>query len=190
MSMLNPETVIEDSLVTAFSLRTYIGILDAIQRDNFVTTTEFRKTFNGFYRIRQKSAAWYDKYYRLMEEQKSANKSFKDLLLCLEPVSGTIDVSFVSKMMAAVDPSLPIWDKYILQNLGLIKRWEKMGGKDKMLRIDEADYIYQEIKTWYETFICSKDGKTCIAAFDTAMPNYKDRLTVVKKIDYLLWSKR
>lgn len=110
--------------------------------------------------------------------------------MCLEPVSGTIDVSFMSKMMAAATPALPIWDKYIFQDLLLIKRWEKIGGKDKMLRIDEADHIYQKIKTWYGTFICSKDGKKCIVEFDAAMPNYKDKLTAVKKIDYLLWSKR
>ena len=187
---LNPKTVIEDSLETAFSLRTYISILDTIQQDHFIATPEFKTMFNGFYRIRQKSADWYDKYYKLMEEQKSASKSFKDLLLCLEPVSRTIDVSFVSKLMSAIDPSLPIWDRYVLQNLGLLKRWEKTTGKDKMLRIDEADRIYQEIKDWYCTFICSEDGEKCIAAFNAAMPNYKDRLTAVKKIDYLLWSKR
>lgn len=187
---LNPDTVIEDSLETAFSLKTYIDILDAIQQDHFIATPEFKTMFNGFYRVRQKSAAWYDKYYKLMEEQKSANRSFKDLLLCLEPVSGTIDVSFVSKLMAAVDPSLPIWDKYVLQNLELLKRWEKITGKDRMLRIDEANRIYQEIKTWYSTFIFSEDGRKCIAAFDAAIPSYKDKLTAVKKIDYLLWSKR
>lgn len=64
-----------------------------------------------------------------------------------------------------------------------------MIGKDRMLRIDEACRIYQKIKIWYGTFICSKDGKECIVAFDTAMPSYKDKLTAVKKIDYLLWSK-
>ena len=187
---LNPETVIEDSLETAFSLRTYVGILDTIQQDHFVATTEFKKIFNGFYKVRQRSSDWYDKYYKLMEEQKSTNRSFKDLLLSLEPVSQTIDVSFVSKLMASVDPSLPIWDKYVLQNLELLSRWEKLADKDKMLRIYEADRIYQEIKTWYETFIGSKDGKKCIAAFDTAIPSYKDKLTAVKKIDFLLWSKR
>ena len=187
---LNPETVIEDSLETAFGLKTYIDILDTIQQEHFVATAEFQKKFNGFYRVRQKSAAWYDKYYKLMEEQKSADRSFKDLLLCLEPISRTIDASFVSKLMAAVDPSFPIWDKHVLQNLELLKGWEKTTGRDRMLRIDEADRIYQEIKTWYETFICSEDGKRCVAAFDAAMPRYKDKLTTVKKIDYLLWSKR
>lgn len=57
MVKLNPDTVIEDSLETAFGLRTYIDILSVIQQDNFVATPEFRKTFNGFYRVRQKSAA-------------------------------------------------------------------------------------------------------------------------------------
>ena len=146
--------------------------------------------FNGFYKIRQRSDVWYDKYYKLLEKQKSDNKSFKDLLLCLEPISGAIEVSFASKLMAAVDPSLPIWDKCVLKNLGILKRWERMAGKDKMIRIEEADCLYQEIKIWYETFIDSNDGKKCIAVFDAAMPSYKDKLTAVKKIDYLLWSKR
>ena len=147
----------------AFGLRSYIDILSVIQQDNFVATPEFRKAFNGFYRVRQKSAAWYDKYYGLMEEQRSANRSFRELLFCLEKISGTIDVSFASKMLAAIDPMLPIWDKYVLQNLGLLKRWEKMA---------------------------SKDGKACIAALDSAMSHYKEKLTEVKKIDFLLWSMR
>lgn len=53
MVTLNPNTVIEDSLVMAFGLRSYIDILSVIQRDNFVATPEFRKAFNGFYRVRQ-----------------------------------------------------------------------------------------------------------------------------------------
>lgn len=46
-----------DSLVRAFGLSAYIDIPSVIQQDNFVATPEFRKTFNGFYRVRQKSAA-------------------------------------------------------------------------------------------------------------------------------------
>jgi hypothetical protein len=190
VSVLNPKTAIEDCLETAFSLKIYMDICAAIQQEDFVATPEFRKTFNGFYKVRQKSAAWYDKYYGLMEEQWLANRGFRELLISLEPVSGTIDVSFVSKMMAAVNPALPIWDKYVLQNLGFLKRWERLNGKDKTLRIDEAERIYEDIKSWYDEFICSTDGKECIAEFDSVMPHYKEKLTSVKKIDYLLWSKR
>lgn len=190
MNVLNPETVIEDSLETAFSLEDYVEIISAIKQDDFIATPEFRKKFNGFYRVRQKPAVWYDKYYALMEEQKSANKEFRDLLMRLEPVCGTIDVSYVSKMMAAVNPSLPIWDRYVLQNLGFLKRWENLNGKDNVLRINEAERIYEDIKSWYVAFIRSTDGMACIAKFDSAMPHYKEKLTAAKKIDYLLWSKR
>lgn len=78
MATLNANTVIEESLEMAFSLKSYINILSVIQQDNFVATPEFRKAFNGFYKVRQKSAAWYDKYYGLMEEQRSANRSFRE----------------------------------------------------------------------------------------------------------------
>lgn len=181
MKVLDPDTVIEATLEYALHLKAYTSILDTVRQDPFVATAEFRTTFNGFFRLRQRPAAWYEQYYKLMEEQKSANRSFKDLLLLLEPASGTIDVSFASKLMAAIDPSLPIWDKYVLQNLGLLKRWEKMTGKENALRIDEACRIYQEIKAWYQAFICSEDGKKCIAAFDAALPSYRDKLTAVKK---------
>lgn len=129
MVTLNANTVIEDSLEMAFSLRSYIDILSVIQQDNFVATPEFRKAFNGFYKVRQKSAAWYDKYYGLMEEQRSANRSFRELLICLEKISGTIDVSFASKMLASVDRS-------IAPNMGQVcitKPWafEKMGKDDQ-----------------------------------------------------------
>lgn len=71
-----------------------------------------------------------------------------------------------------------------------MKRWEKLTGKDKTLRIDEAERIYEEIKSWYGAFVRSADGQACVEAFDSAMPSYKEKLTAVKKIDYLLWSKR
>lgn len=61
--------------------------------------------------------------------------------------------------------------------------------KDKLARIDEAERIYEDIKSRYKAFIRSKEGKACIAAFDSAMPYYKEKLTEVKKIDFFLWSK-
>lgn len=56
MVPLNLNTVIEDSIVMAFGLRSYIDILFVIQQDNFVARSEFKKAFNAFYRVRQKSA--------------------------------------------------------------------------------------------------------------------------------------
>ncbi|MDE6881710.1 MAG: hypothetical protein K2P48_01190 [Lachnospiraceae bacterium] len=73
MVTLNPNMIIEDSFVMTFGLRSYIDILSVIQQDNYVAMPEFRKVFN-----------------------------VSRIVFCLEKTSGTIDVSFVNKMLAAV----------------------------------------------------------------------------------------
>lgn len=187
---LNPDTVIAKCLETAFNLKQYIEIMDEAGRDGFTVTPEFRVKFNGFYQVRQKKPQWYDRYYLLLEEQKITRRSFEELLWEMYSVSHTIEVSFVSKMMATADADTPIWDQYVIRNLGYEKRWEKLRSAQAEERISAATEIYEEIKRWYRDFSSSADGKACIKAFDFALPGYKDRLSLVKKIDYMLWSKR
>lgn len=55
--VLNPETVIADSLELAYNLKTYIYITEEVQKHNFKASPEFRKAYNGFYRVRQKKQA-------------------------------------------------------------------------------------------------------------------------------------
>ena len=188
--IINPENVIENCLVTAFRLNDYLEITDAVHQHNFKATPEFRKKFNGFYIIRQRSKDWYDKYYDLLEQQRKKEKSFEVLLDELYPESNSIEVSFISKLIAAVSPDKPIWDQYVIKNLGLYNKWEKARKLEKNERIAVAGKIYNEIQSWYDSFIKSDDGKMCIEKFDNALPSYKNRLTDIKKIDFILWSTR
>ena len=188
--VLDPAAVIEDSLELAYNLKTYIYISEEVHKSNFVASEEFKKAYNGFYKVRQKKQAWYDRYYSLMEQQASKNASFEDLLWKMFQVNHSVEVSFVSKLMATVDPNLPIWDQYVIRNLGYEKKWQQSNKACAEQRIDLAAEIYEAIKQWYEKYICSEEGRACIHAFDQALPSYADKLTMVKKIDYLLWSKR
>ena len=147
--------------------------------------------YNGFYKVRQRSSEWYDKYFLAMEQQSVKNRSFEELLHIMhEEGRQMIEVSFVSKLMATVNPQLPIWDKYVLINLGKVAEWKRLQTADVEKRIEEAAKIYAYIESWYKAFIEDDNGKLCIAKFDEALPMYKDKLTDIKKIDYLLWSKR
>ena len=188
--VLNPDTVIADSLELAFNLKTYIYITEEVQKHNFIASEEFRKAYNGFYKVRQKKQAWYDCYYSLMEQQGKQNASFEDLLWKIFQVNHSVDVSFVSKLMATVNPNLPIWDQYVIRNLGYEKLWQKSATVSTEQRIDIAVKIYEAIMQWYESYVHSEEGMACIQAFDQVLPKYADKLTAVKKIDYLLWSKR
>lgn len=183
---MNPETVIGDCLETAFSLKAYIQIMDAVGSADFCADSDFRKQFNGFYVIRQKKAAWYDKYYSLFVRQRENPLSFEELLRAMDEF-GSLEVSFVSKMIATVNPNKPIWDQYVI---GLEDTWEKARTHSKEARIALAVTIYEAIEEWYRQFLETENGKTCIQRFDEALPKYKEIITDVKKMDYLLWSKR
>lgn len=188
--VLHPGNVLEDSLKIAFRLDEYLSIMEDVAQQNFMATSDFQKRFNSYYRIRQRSRAWYDTYYRIMEEQRQKNRTYKEVLNALYEVSGNIEVSFASKLLATCNPELPIWDKYVLNNLDLQNEWGKKARLEKEEKIDLAVKIYDEICSWYNEFLNSQEGEECLTILDAALPHYKDKLSRVKKVDFLLWSKR
>lgn len=190
MAALNPNTVISDSLETAFGLKRYVQIVEEASKPNFVATANFRTLCNGYYKIRSRTLEWYNCYYSLMENQKGKVYTFRKVLCELYKVSGNIEASFASKLLATIDPNLPIWDKYVLKHLGFDGVWDKKKTAPYKERIDIAVEIYENIKIWYDIFLKSANGQACIDAFDNALPKYKNTITDVKRIDFLLWSKR
>ena len=125
-----------------------------------------------------------------MEKQKEVPQSFETVLRSMYKVGNTIEVSFVSKLIAAVNPNLPIWDQYVIKNLGFMKKWDRYRQKTAEERIQKAVAIYDAIVSWYDEFLVSENGKLCVKCFDDNLPEYADKITDVKKVDYWLWSKR
>jgi len=189
-TVLNPDKVLSDTLVSAFGLDCYLDIISEIQNADFKADEQFRKKFNGFFRVRQKSQKWYDTYYSLMEQQKSKYMTFGEILNVLFAQSNAVEASFASKLMAAVNPQLPIWDRYVLTHLGLDRDWAKCRREEPSVRIEKAIEIYQDICNWYQQFLKTKEGKACVRKFDEVLPEYRECITDVKKIDFWIWSKR
>ena len=188
--LLDSNKVIGECLETAFGLKKYCYIIDAVSKDGFQATEGFQKTFNGYYKLQKRSAEWYQQYYKLFESQKTEALSFDALLIKMYECDGKIEVSFVSKLIASVDTSMPIWDQYVLKNLGLKKEWDKYNSKDYEKRISKAQNIYSKIKESYGTIISSTEGKECINRFHNELPNYRELISETKIIDFILWSKR
>lgn len=190
--IINPDTIIGECLETFFSLKIYTEIIDTVKRKNFIADENFRKKFNSFYRVRQKKQEWYDKYYSLLEEQPQKNYTFEQLLRCMLEF-GTLEVSFVSKLIATVNPEKPIWDSKVMRNLGVYNEWEKVKEKYRKknddICIEKAVEIYNDLEDRYLKFIVSENGKKCIGKFDELLPEYSSKVTNVKKIDFLLWGK-
>ena len=144
---------------------------------------DFQRAFNGYYRVRR-NESWRRQYYALFVKARKERYTFEQILTSLFQVTGNVEASFSSKMLATIDASKPIWDQYVLQNLGL-----ELIGKAQEEKLKNAVFLYGRIERWYADYLTTAEAKDAIAAFDQLLPDYA-WVSDIKKIDCLLWSKR
>lgn len=183
MIHLDANRLMKSQLARSMGLDKYADILKAAQKKDVFSDAAFQHAFNTFYRVRR-NAQWRESYYKLFEQAKKEHYSFADVIGCLYVETGNIEASFSSKMIATIDPNKPIWDQYVLQNLDL-----ELKGKNPRERVENAILIYDRIETWYKEYLITEEARKNIAEFDRWLPSYR-WIPEIKKIDYLLWSKR
>ncbi len=109
---------------------------------------------------------------------------FEQIITELYRLTGNVEASFSSKMLATIDASKPIWDQYVLQNLGL-----ELMGKTQEEKLQNAVALYAQIMNWYADYLTTDEARENINEFDQLLPEYA-WVSDTKKIDCLLWSKR
>ena len=117
--------VLRKRLAASLGLESYEEIMTCACQTNIETDVDFQRTFNAFYRIRR-NEEWRKVYYHLFEELKENTPSFECIIRYMYEKTGNIEASFSSKMLATLCPQKPIWDRYVVENLGL-----KLEGKSK-----------------------------------------------------------
>lgn len=177
-------TKVNESLIKIEpGLLKYLHIMERINKTDVSKDLEFQKRFNGFYRIRQRKPEFYMEYYNFMEEHKGEDVTFDLVLSHFHNKLDRVEASFSSKMVATLNPNLPVWDEFILKNLGLKK--PAYGTKN---RINKTVDLYNNIVKWYEDFLPTDNAKKMIELFDE---KYKGvNITDTKKIDLILWQIR
>lgn len=182
---IDAEQIIEECLAIKMDLNNYCCIINNVNSVNVSKDTYFQQVFNQFSGInRFKTDSWKKSYYDTFEYMKSKIVSFEDILKELYKKTGNVEASFSSKMLATINPNKPIWDKYVLENLGY-----ELKGSKKSERIENAINLYSEIEKWYSDFLRSNNGKECIEIFNCTLPSYTS-INDVKKIDCFLWRLR
>ncbi len=182
MGKINPEQVIQRRLVSSMGLDSYGEIMNCVRKTDVSSDLAFQRMFNGFYRVRR-NAVWRDGYYRLFELVKqSGDYEFGYILDEIFQMTGNVEASFASKMLATLNPQMPIWDKYVMQNLGL-----EAPAQHDPNRMANTKARYAEIVNWYKIFLRTDNAKECLKQFDQVFPEYK-WVSDVKKIDFFLWA--
>jgi hypothetical protein len=185
------KTYTEDQIKAAIrnarpGLQKYLEIMALFLKVDVSKDRDFQTKCNGFYKIRQRSPEFYQAYYTFLEKHKSQKNvpAFTEVLEFLYRFD-RLEVSFASKLLATLDPNLPVWDQYVLKNL---KKNAPGWWLAKEKRIQRAGEIYTDIRHWYNDFIPGEEGRKWIKWFDEQSPDVN--ITEVKKIDLILWQLR
>lgn len=143
---------------------------------------EFQKRFVGFYRVRR-GANWRNTYFRILEQAKSSPISFGEALRKLHTVTGRVEASFASKLVATIDPTQPVIDSVVLENTGL--KLPYAGSSDRLARIED---VHQSLGSIYAKFLSSGSGRSMVERFKKSYPDAS--VSEVKMLDLLLWQTR
>ena len=148
------------------------------------TNQDFQRMFNGFFRMGRRTQAYYNDYYCYLQQHKMTGISFADALTHLYLKHGRLEMSFVSKMVALVDPTFPIWDSVVTKgHFGIIA--PSINTKNRLQKGIEK---YKQYCRCYDTYMQSDEARKKIAEFNTLFP--KTDITDVKKLDFMLWQER
>ena len=118
MINIDAKKVIETRIAESMGFDKYKQIMEMVLKTDVSSDPEFQRTFNGFYRVRR-NAEWRKAYYDLFEKVKVNNPSFEFIIKTMHEATGNIEASFSSKMLATINPDMPIWNRYVVQNLCL-----------------------------------------------------------------------
>jgi hypothetical protein len=164
-------------------LTKYLNLMDQVHKVDVSEDNEFQKRYNGFYRMRQRKPIFYKDYFDFMEANKNKGITYNEVLNHFYEKFGRIEASFSSKLLATINPNMPVWDEFVLQNLNL----KKPTYSDKN-RLNKTIDLYSQISKWYDEFLASNESEEMLTLFNKRYPN--TNITNVKKIDLILWQMR
>lgn len=174
------------SVVIRSGIDRYCKIMSLFKNGDGCEDATFRRLYAGFYRVRR-SATWLESYFAIMSDfGRRRENDFECILKAVDSISGGgVELSFSSKMLATINPRMPIWDSQVKNALGLADVTAH-GSKD--FREAQAIELYKKLRSEFARLLATKNIREEIAAFDNLLPEYAKALTSEKKLDYLLWS--
>lgn len=163
-------------------LRKYLWIMERVHHCDVRQDATFQRTYDDFYKVRR-AETWRRSYFELLEQAKHTPMTFNEALRAIHRETGIVAASFASKLVATVNPSLPVWDKHVLDNLGL-----KAPYAYQRDRIERCERTYDELHRRMSSIVTSAEGQRICALFARRYPNVT--ITDMKRVDLVLWRTR
>ena len=108
---------------------------------------------------------------------------FPAVLDLLHQATGRYEASFTSKLLATLNPSLPVIDSVVLRNVGLRVPYSR--SSDRAAGICR---VHNQLSILFDGFLRTREGNYLVSEFEKKYPNVV--VTDVKKLDLVLWQSR
>lgn len=185
MNIINKEQILSalSKEKTKKWIDSYVRIMNLINNTDASVDKEFQKLFNGFYRMRQRKALFYNVFYSYLQSNKWTQISFEDVLMHIFNETWQVHASFSSKLAHTINPNLPIWDKHVLGNMNL--QAPSYSSKNRIVKIID---VYNKLSDKYNEYLSSETWVLIIKCFNYLYPNLW--ISDIKKVDFALWQIR
>lgn len=164
-------------------LAKYSWLQIELRNRNVARDGEYQTKFNGFYRVRR-DLAWRREFFDILEDVKHKPVAIGDIFQRLHHVTGRMEASFVSKLVATVDPSQPVIDSIVFKNLGL--RLPRRG--EASTRIEQIVDLHRRLDAEFCHYLSSEQGYYLVTQFERFYPS--SGISEVKMLDLILWQTR
>jgi len=181
--VLTPEQIDAALPLVAKGLRQYQWLQTEFGKNQeSASDSTFRRRFNHFYRVRR-SPAWQDIFFPLMAKAQRDTLQFNTVLEDLRVATGRVEASFASKLVATVDSTFPVIDKFVLENLGAALPTYASSNRAAQICV-----LHEELKAAFDVYLASEDGKYLVREFNRLYPS--SGISEVKMLDLVLWQTR
>ncbi len=126
---------------------------------------------------------WRREYFALMQSAKEAGIDFPIALGEIKRRTGLIEASFASKLVATLQPSTPVIDKFVLKNFGLA-----LPARASAQRETRVIEVYRRVCASFERLLGEPTGDLIVRCSDRRFPGHE--ITPIKKVDLVLWQTR
>ena len=146
----------------------------------------FTKKYNGFYRVRR-NQEWRNNYFALLDLVRHQSPSFRSVLQTIHEFDQKrrYDTSFASKLLATINPNMPVVDSEVLRNLAIALPDRKAPD-----RLDQLCQLHQNLYICYQDYLNTPGGMSIVDEFYQIHPETHGKLTTVKILDLVLWQSR
>lgn len=171
-------------------VKTYLLIQKTVSESDLSnpTTEPVRRRFNGYYGVRR-NAEWRLHYYELFEAAKRSSLGsidlFEETLSGLQALTGRVEGSFVSKLVATLRPDAPIIDSVVRKWLASNTTPPLFGGGVSAV-VEYYGWLHQQ----FSDLVASPQASAWEALFGQRYSQGPEEGTVsaVKRLDFLIWA--